>query len=278
LVELLVVIAIIGILVALLLPAIQAAREAARRTECNNNIKQICLALHNYHDTYRALPMASAPLRDGLSWHVFILPFIEQNSLYQGFDFSKNYYTAPNLALLQAAPMDAFLCPSGTKIRADNDASHFTTHYYGSMGPTGQNVETGANYKEHATSNGGFGKQGIFYWNASRRLRDVLDGTSNTIGIGEISWTDRNGKNTAYRAWTRGGRKDYWMASCKNIQRPINADDTTVFNDHSMGSNHPGGAQFGLVDGSVRFLSDTIDFGVYKATASMDGGEVNVLE
>jgi type II secretory pathway pseudopilin PulG len=272
-VELLVVIAIIGILVALLLPAIQAAREAARRTECSNKIKQICVALHNYHDTHRALPIGASNRTQGLSWHVAILPFIEEDAAYQEFNLNERFDSGTNRPLTRRE-MDAWLCPSGTEITADDNNSDFTTHYYGSMGPTGTNPETGTNYKENTSGpHGGWGQQGIFYWNRSRRLRDVLDGTSNTIGIGEISWTDRYGKNTRYRAWTRGGQSGQYMAPCKNFHHPINADYTALFNDMSMGSNHPGGAQFGLVDGSVRFVSDAIDFAAYLAAASMDGRE-----
>jgi prepilin-type processing-associated H-X9-DG protein len=148
------------------------------------------------------------------------------------------------------------------------------------MGPTGQNVEAGTTYSEQSTagSYGGFGRQGIFFWAKSRKFREVTDGLSNTIAIGENSWTARTGKSPQRRAWTRGGRAGAWMASCKNFQQPINSDYTAQFNDHSMGSDHPGGAQFGFVDGSVRLLVDTIEFGVYKATASMNGGETNVAE
>jgi len=278
LVELLVVIAIIGILVALLLPAIQAAREAARRSECSNKIKQIAVALHNYHDTHGGLPMGAANLTEGLSWHVAVLPFMEQDSVYQEFNSGVRHDQAPNAAM-RTLEMKAFLCPSGTEVRADDNASYFTMHYYGSMGPTGINPDTGTAYRENtAGTHGGWGQQGIFTWNASRKFRDVLDGTSNTIGIGEISWTDRNGNATRYRVWTRGGQSGSLMAPCKNFHHPINADYTALFNDMSMGSNHPGGAQFGLVDGSVRFVSDAIDFNAYLAAASMDGGEVLGLD
>jgi len=290
LIELLVVIAIIGVLVGFLLPAVQQAREAARRSSCSNNLKQIGLALHGYHDANKELPLASVELEDGLSWdglswQVFILPFMEEDARFQSFDFGEKYSDSDNSmnkSLTATRPPNSFLCPSGTDIMsnlsADLTNGYYTTHYLGSMGPTGQNVEAGTTYSEQSTSNGGFGRQGIFFWAKSRKFREVTDGLSNTIAIGENSWTARNGKSPQRRAWTRGGRAGYWMASCRNFQQPINSDYTAQFNDHSMGSDHPGGAQFGFVDGSVRLLVDTIEFGVYKATASMNGGETNVAE
>jgi prepilin-type N-terminal cleavage/methylation domain-containing protein/prepilin-type processing-associated H-X9-DG protein len=283
LIELLVVIAIIGVLVGLLLPAVQQAREAARRSSCSNNLKQIGLALHGYNDANKELPLSSVELQDGLSWQVFILPFMEEDARFQRFDFNGNFRRdPPNKGLTATRPPNPLLCPSGTDILSNHSSElsdgYYTTHYLGSMGPTGQNVEAGTTYSEQSTSNGGFGRQGIFFWAKSRKFREVTDGLSNTIAIGENSWTARNGKSPQRRAWTRGGRAGYWMASCKNFQQPINSDYTAQFNDHSMGSDHPGGAQFGFVDGSVRLLVDTIEFGVYKATASMNGGETNVAE
>lgn len=278
LVELLVVIAIIGILVSLLLPAVQSAREAARRTECSNNLKQIGVALHNYHDTHNAFPMGATNRTQGLSWHVSILPFIEETALFEDFDQNRQFDQTPN-SPMRAMKMKAYLCPSGAEIQADDNNADYTTHYYGCMGPTGTNPETGTAYRENTSGpHGGWGLQGLFAWNASRTFANVLDGTSNTIAVGEISWSDRNGKQTRYRAWTRGGQSGQFMAPCKNIHYPINSDFTIDFNDMSMGSNHPGGAQFALVDGSVRFVADSINFGAYLAAASMDAGEVKVLD
>jgi prepilin-type N-terminal cleavage/methylation domain-containing protein len=284
LVELLVVIAIIGILVALLLPAVQAAREASRRSNCSNNLKQLGIGLHNYHDTYKAFPYG-AWKGGGVGWHVYILPFIEQEAMYLKFNPSANWDTSP---VTPAAPnlqfasikMNSYLCPSGTQLVASDNATYATTHYYGVMGPTGTNPATNAAYSENtAGSHGGFGRQGIFYFNEIRTFSNVLDGTSNTLAFGELSWSKRKpGANfdTRYRSWTRGGNANDFMAPCKNVANPINSDLTTLFNDMAYGSNHPAGCQFANADGSTRFMSQTVDYKLYLSSASMDGAETNI--
>jgi hypothetical protein len=278
------VIAIIGVLVALLLPAVQAAREAARRMSCSNNMKQVGLAVHNYHDTYKVFPPHSLdrpPRRNRLAWTVHLLPFMENQPLFDEFDFSRLYNQSPNYNLgLTRVP--TYHCPSNKSKRATvgnggetiNGIGTFTTNYYGIMGPKGTNTRTGATYP--ITSSGPHGRiaeAGFFKQNNSRKFAHITDGTSNCFAIGEISWDDRGGKRSRYRIWTRGHVTNNWSASAKNIANQINSDETAVFNDMSMGSNHPGGAQFIMVDASVQFVSETIDFGTYLAIASIDHGE-----
>ncbi|PQO40244.1 DUF1559 domain-containing protein [Blastopirellula marina] len=278
LVELLVVIAIIGVLIALLLPAVQQAREAARRMSCSNQLKQLGLALHNYHDTTSSFPYGSRGSSNMVGWHVAILPFIEQGNLYDQMDMTVNYDTGVN-APFRSTKMDPFLCPSGSSEKADDNSAYFTTHYYGVMGPTGTNPQTGVAYKENTSgSHGGFSKEGMWYHNEVRKMRDMIDGTSNTFALGEISWTARNGKATRYRPWSRGGRANDFMAPCKNIAQPINADYTALFNDMSYGSNHPGGCMFTMGDASVQFVPETIDYDILLATASCSGGEAKTLD
>jgi prepilin-type N-terminal cleavage/methylation domain-containing protein/prepilin-type processing-associated H-X9-DG protein len=278
LIELLVVIAIIAILIALLLPAVQQAREAARRTQCKNNLKQLGLALQNYHDVFNKFPPGSFPGTNGLSWPVAILPQIEQANLAARFQVGGHaggqFDSAVNRPLCRDNPIAAFFCPSGTEVKADDNALDYTMHYYGVMGPTGTNPQSGVAYRENTNGpHGGFSREGLFYIYESKSIRDILDGTSNTMVFGEISWSDRKGNATRYRAWTRGGQVDQFMAPAKNVARQINSDYTALFNDMSMGSNHTGGAQFAFGDGSVSFISENIDFNVLLSTASIAGGE-----
>ena len=294
LVELLVVIAIIGILIALLLPAVQAAREAARRSQCSNNMKQLGLALHNYHDVFKVLPpgglrdaLRATPVArgNGLAWNVFILPFMEQQALHDQFDFlltdDASCVQAPNTTIT-LTPVDGFLCPSGTRLYDGSSTTRYTCHYVGVMGPKGTNPVSGSAYLLHdsstygETGHGGFAQDGILYNVSKVRFRDILDGTSNTVAVGELS----HDKANCYRMWPRG-MYDNHSRSAKNINYGINAfaystsayPSVSQFNDVSMSSNHPGGAMFSLCDGSTRFLSETVDITLYKSAASRAGGE-----
>jgi prepilin-type N-terminal cleavage/methylation domain-containing protein len=281
LIELLVVIAIIAVLIALLLPAVQQAREAARRTQCKNNMKQLGLALHNYHDTSLVFPVGGfwqgANIGTGLSWNVGILPYIDQAPMYNQFNFNATTNSDPtNLAIALRSP-PGFYCPSGKLEKSTNEQSggQFcnSTHYYGIMGPKGTNPKTAALYKLDDSilpSHGGFSQQGMMPRQACRRMADVTDGTSNTLALGEISWIGTG----AYRAWIRGCDS----APCGSTKNINNAMNSTIysganFNDVSFGSQHVGGAHFLNADGSVIFLSQNIDMGVYRSMASIDGGD-----
>jgi len=288
LIELLVVIAIIAILIALLLPAVQQAREAARRTECKNKLKQWGLALHNYHDTHTTFPQGTmgdvaGPVENRMPWIVHLLPFADQAPLYNTFNMNLHYNTAPNLANRnQSFPL--LHCPSArTRDRKPSTAAEgWTTHYYGIAGPKGPRLgSTTVNWPgdNRTATHGGFSSSGLLYLNSTIAIRDITDGTSNTLAIGEIS-SKPVGSNS-YRAWIQGASSGAGFASyaCKNVNRGIGpagwANSTTQrFNDVRFGSNHVGGAQFLLADGSVRFVSENIDFNTYQASASRDDGEV----
>jgi prepilin-type N-terminal cleavage/methylation domain-containing protein/prepilin-type processing-associated H-X9-DG protein len=286
LVELLVVIAIIGILIALLLPAVQSAREAARRTQCNNNLKQLGIGLQAYHDTVRKFPPGGfwnggQNKGNALSWHVMLLPYIEQLNLYNRFNFNGNYYNTPasNYSLcLGETP--AFLCPSAKEDRSGTEtvgSSHTQpTHYVGVMGPKGT-APGGAAYPNSYGTNfphGGFSKAGIMLAGESVKMRDIFDGTSNTFIIGELSWKEAN----CYRIWLRGciSGSGGHCPSTKNIFTAINSTpyNGSNFNDVSMGSMHAGGgAQFLMADGSTRYINPSIDFNAYLGLASREGSE-----
>jgi len=291
LVELLVVIAIIGILIALLLPAVQAAREAARRLQCANHLKQLGLALHNYHTAHQTLPPGGVT-SNGLSYVVMLLPYLEQKSLYDQFNFDAGqWWIVPNGSSsesngkiehsLNKLPM--IQCPSSNEERSnltnygerippnENGVDPFTTHYYGIAGPLGTNPTTGDEYKsEGATTFGVQATEGVLYKDSRVRFEHIKDGTSNTFALGEISWHGYR----AYRTWIRGSTLNgEAMGSCKNVRSPINAGLTYSFNDGTFGSQHPGGTQFALCDGSVTFVSESVDHAILLSTASRNGGE-----
>lgn len=286
LVELLVVIAIIGILIALLLPAVQAAREAARRSQCTNHLKQLTLGMHNYHDTFGAFAPGALQV-NGLAWRVFLLPFIEQKALHEQFSFAAGAFNGapnnegPNKSIYALNRISGFLCPSAERVEATHGSSTlsnptrttYMSHYYGVAGPTGTNPTTNAAYELAANpaGQGGHAMQGMLVLDASIKMAQVTDGTSNTLFLGEIAKPGGDGANWV-RGYAGGGN-----AASKNVVNAINFSVGTEisgqYNNWSFGSRHPGGTLFSLGDGSVRFLSETIELATYKALASRNGQE-----
>ena len=316
LVELLVVIAIIGILIALLLPAVQAAREAARRTTCNNNVKQIGLAIHNYHDAFRIMPKASVMrtnpsmsasfTESGLAFTVTILAYLEQDGLYDRFNVDPASADSEYVATVPAAPADnnkmlslnrlsAYQCPSAVEKTSTQGSEVISgtpvpvSHYIALMGPKGNNPGTGQPYPIQTGGNqGGYCLEGIMSPLVDTRMSDILDGTTQTIMTGELSWLGA----AAYRVWTRGcGHtatsaapspvSDMSCGSVRNVLNGLNAvryNGSNNWNDVSMGSNHPGGANLGLGEGSCRFLNRSVSIGILLSISSRKGGEVRRLD
>ncbi len=225
-----------GILIALLLPAVQAAREAARRTECSNNLKQIGLAMLNYHDVYKTLPPAYIPDENGKpmhSWRVLILPFLEEQMLYDQYDFDEPWDSPQNLAVAQRMP-SAYGCPS------DPNGNSTTTGYMVISGP-GMAFDGGQAFS----------------------MREFTDGTSNTMLVvevrsGAVQWTDPTDLD--------GSRMSFSIASGGPA---AGAGPPT-----EIGSYHPGGAQVGFADGATRFISGSVSPQTLRALATRDGGEV----
>ncbi|MGQ0637038.1 MAG: DUF1559 family PulG-like putative transporter [Planctomycetaceae bacterium] len=282
LIELLVVIAIIAVLVALLLPAVQQAREAARRTQCKNNLKQIGLALHNYHDAYNVLPSAwigvdPATRRvfvDGLNgwgWASKILPQVDQSPLYNQFNFGLSTADPAN-AQFRTHVLPIYRCPSDVgpdKFTISNAGGNAlaelaTASYVACFGTLEIDSCEGQLPGFQCSSNG------TFFHNSRVRFADISDGVSNTFLTGE--------RRTAAGA----GWFSTWVGVIPTGEeaavRILGSTDHTPnhpanhFDDFS--SHHVGGAHFLLGDGTVRFVSTNIDLGVYQRLATRAAGDV----
>ncbi len=281
LVELLVVIAIIGVLIALLLPAVQQAREAARRMQCSNNLKQTGLAMHTYHDIFGQFPLPGMKA-NSLGWSASILPQLEQSAIADGLDYTEGTHTAVGRRQYGPVKIDAYLCPSAPASevyspRDDekyNGEDSYAIHYFGMLGPMGTNAQTGANYtcKDTSSTFGGECTEGIF-WQWGSKMRDVTDGLSNTYLLGENSWREMPYRRYWLRAKYEDSSRGTLYLISKNVQSPINSGVDDKWNNVAFGSMHPGGAMFSRGDGSVTFLPETMDFNAYLAGTSKAGGE-----
>lgn len=301
LIELLVVIAIIAILIALLLPAVQQAREAARRTQCKNNMKQLGLAMHNYHDTVGTFPFGFDE-RETL-WTAMILPQIEQANLYQTLIWQEagvgnwNSNGSPNEVacgtLISAFRCASMAVPEG--ITNNGIPNRVPISYRAVSGGNAISDDLStipAALSPKIALELQTGLDGMFFGCSNTKMRDITDGTSNTLMIGE-SFTDptfvRDGQAMDY--WQFGapstggwdcrpgdiGGTEYSEGLGSTYGR-INArlDPTIpgVVAELAFGSYHVGGANFTLADGSARFISENVDLTLYRALGSMSGGEV----
>ncbi|MGD9126568.1 MAG: DUF1559 domain-containing protein [Planctomycetia bacterium] len=307
LVELLVVIAIIGILIALLLPAIQAAREAARKLHCTNNLKQVGLALHSYASMHNSLPFGSDygdhDAGERMSWIIAILPFMEQQNVYDQIDFSVRLADSPNKELAEKTVIQGLICPSDPSSsnpiltgRGDSPWDNVETSamlsYTACAGPTHFDA---CHYCDHATPSpsnyccqgyhlgtvhapsepslqafaGIFGRS-----RAAIRFRDVTDGLTQTIMAGETI--------PSHQIWNGVFVINFPLAPT-NI--PINkmVSDDGQHGGHVVKkwastsgykSYHPGGAHLMMGDGSVHFVPDTIDYRLYNDLGTRAGGEL----
>ena len=292
LIELLVVIAIIAVLMALLLPAVQQAREAARRSQCKNNLKQFGLALANYHDVNRTFPLggtggfgASPP---GLGHIPRLLPFLDQEPLYNQLNMSAALAMQTTMPDGQPASMSILpvaVCPSDANLGPNPNAfGYAVTNYDGSLGSQGlQSVDSACQpYYNSALVKGfydgtdisrlsGMGNRG----GAVVRLRDVTDGTSNTIHMGEIlpSCNDHYGGGfwygnaMSFHASTAAAINDFttctW-AGAGHVRFPACTAQSNWDIGWAFRSLHSGGAHFVFVDGSVHFLSENINYLTYQ--------------
>jgi prepilin-type N-terminal cleavage/methylation domain-containing protein len=270
LIELLVVIAIIAILIALLLPAVQQAREAARRTQCRNNLHQLGLALHNYHDTHSCFPPGEMCVATGGSesgcgdmlpaYGLHLLPFEDESSLYNAYNFSVNSHGTQGAAntTVVTQTLKQYLCPS--------DRSSGTTNGYAdtSYNPNGGNNMT---HIWAGVSASGKASLGVMYRYSRVRIRDIRDGTSQTLAFGEV----RSGPS-GERSWAAGKRRRVIGMTVW----PMNGPNNYIGADHAsrFASLHEGGAFFCFADGQVRFLSENIDMTTYKALSTKANNEI----
>ena len=280
LVELLVVIAIIGVLVALLLPAVQAARESARRTHCGNNLKQFGLAMHNYADVFQTFPIGhmysghfdgdptDGDGGTGFGWGSALLPFLEQGNLYNQFDQKwpvSNSNPTRNLTLAQTY-LPAFGCPSDLKPknRTDGAVTNSATSSYKACGSS-YSGWVGLN-PNRDRFNGMFDRDN----RPPLRFAEIVDGTTNQFMIAECKWNmDANGRN---RGRIHGSTDQPGYATGASNAMMLNGEFQMNWTEpegnpqphRTAGSNHPSGAQFCMGDASARFVSETIQ---HTATA-----------
>jgi len=298
LIELLVVISIIGILVALLLPAVQSARAAALRIQCANNVKNIALALHGYHTAQSRLPFGCAYTEVGGTWVAMVLPYVEQQSHHNQFDFRQRMNHAVNRTAV-TTPVRLFVCPAdpaGSKpiikdrcqTCPDCPPEQMGLWYPASMGPTSPDVCAfcaagqgsyccqGHNYGSDSSFVGMFGRKA-----KSVRFAEVKDGLSNTILIGE-SLPKECFHNQAFGSNfpLAGTTIPLGLRALPSELPQPGMDQATLhsINPHwkacGFKSEHAGGAMFALADGSVRFFANAIDYKLYNELGTRSGNEV----
>ncbi len=297
LIELLVVIAIIAVLIGLLLPAVQAAREAARRMQCTNNLKQVSLAMHNYHDINLQFPIGSPLMYDirmfgytqNQSVFVSALAQFEQQPLFNAVNFSRSIYTAPNLTIF-ATGLSTLWCPSDAGISRVFDEGvvtdpplHLLVRFSSYCGNFGTSYPDSYEYGGYTNPNAASmqavyaGINGVFTYNKGFGIPSITDGTSNTFFFAEHA----NGKLPAsqqnyYCQWADGAREDT-LFTTEYPLNPFNkiadiAEQQSYSWADAASSFHPGGACFSMADGSVRFIKDTISTWQVNATTGVPNG------
>lgn len=292
LIELLVVIAIIAILIGLLLPAVQKVREAAAKMQCQNNLKQLALGVHNYISTYQAFPMSTAPWvnnNNGFGWIFRTLPYLEQESVYKqiipyesGSMFAGGGLLDPGCRTAIASPVKTLYCPSDgsalpgsaveTKMWQMNPNKVTLTNYKGSMGDNRMGGASSIHQGREPDCHNSSPCPGIFFRNSFQgpvTLDQIKDGTSNTLMIGE----DTPLENYHSAAFYANGDYASTHAPLNYVPKPSTPGDW--WNVISFRSKHSGGANFAFVDGSIKFISNDIDYtNVYKPLSTKNVGEV----
>jgi len=283
LIELLVVIAIIAVLIALLLPAVQQARESARRTQCKNNLKQLGLALHNYHDTAKMFPPLEVQDATFLSsgnnnwgayagnWNTLLLPYIDQAPMYNTINFGAAYNAGTNVNAFKQK-YTALLCPSNPvqdQIWTDTHVIHYFAVAGGANNPPG-------GMERISWATGGTGGaavdvlKGIFYHSSNTSLAAVTDGASNTVMVSEVFGYQPTSMQALATVADGRGMK-FSAVTCTQYQ--INPS-TVAARWMSPGSFHTGGTQVLMADGAVRFVSQNINAPTWQALGGRGDGIV----
>ncbi len=306
LVELLVVIAIIGVLIALLLPAVQSAREAARRLQCTNKMKQLGLALHNYHSAHGSFASGyisnksttgsewcyndSPRTKHGAPWSVLILPYLEQTTLYERFDFHQNFTSASSCPSEDNStssnhkawetPLSLYQCPSDPGSQSDVN----NTNYLGVQGG-GDYEDAPCNIRSRV-----FFLNGVLYHSSKTRIAHITDGSSHVFLLGETKYIPtpvHRVDGSGYAGWASGPRMDdlgpnpYTLAAAtlqiNSVPGSGGQPDSEVRDMYYemsklFGSFHVGGCNFTMCDGSVRFVNESIDLKAYQSTAIRNDG------
>ena len=288
LIELLVVIAIIAILIALLLPAVQQAREAARRTQCKNNLKQLALGMHNYHDVYNRFPIGhqftglrdgnpnNGPGGSGFAWQAFLLPYVDQAPLYNQFVFEVALMEtgnpiAENNGLLAGTALPFTRCPTDTAPPTLYYRGSYTHGYEAGLSSYAGNAGSFHNSlgtRARAGNAGQFRRNGVMGRDSNWGIRDISDGSSNTIAIGERTFEllpgDQINRDRTHWAGAIHGNNPYAQGRTSfvlmNGTYPINPPEIGRWGsiETAAHSLHEGGAQFAFADGSVHFISENI--------------------
>ena len=301
LVELLVVIAIIGILIALLLPAVQAAREAARRMQCTSHMKNIGLAMHNYHDTHSSFPSGCVyqptwttnkygGAHDGMhGWAALILPYVEQSALHDRIDFNSPAW-CPDCGVGSYHAGEEGVDPYGSIINKPN-GEQAPSVFRCPSAPGG--VPFDESFKDYAVTVGdgqcaerwGEDRQpnrvarSLFHRNSHRKFRDITDGTSNTLMLAEAAHMFKDDQGDWF---ANGSNPVFWVnhASGGFVDRRYAPNSLRPAGKAMRQARglHPGGVNVSLCDGSTRFMADTVHISIYRAALTINGGEVETID
>jgi prepilin-type N-terminal cleavage/methylation domain-containing protein/prepilin-type processing-associated H-X9-DG protein len=291
LIELLVTVAIIGILIALLLPAVQKIREAADRLRCGNNLKQMGLACQNYHDNFGFFPpgytttAAATDLTNtapGWGWGVYLLPYIEQENVYRAINCSVPIEDLVNRPAIQTL-VPTYVCPADVGIPPTVEISDAFGTLLSQAAPSSYAATVGNDFSDVADPTG----NGVFYRNSRTAMADITDGTSSTTLLGDRAWNQALGiwAGAVNQGVMRAGRQNPWpnatgpaptLVLAHNNWVNIRTDADGGLDDFS--SNHPGGINILFADGSVHFIADILGPGPrhdnFMALGTRGGGEV----